>query len=168
VPELRPGESPPHPASTKSRLKGASLFSGNGWAIFVGILAGATLLTMIGALYSRHRAAIQYEEAQRKLLPAATHSVFPSQHPEASLAPITVQLHAGLIHVTAISLGHPRLAIVNNQQVSEGALLTVHPPNTSVTLALRVLKIGDGRIELSDGTQVIVARLEMAKPPVRH
>jgi hypothetical protein len=168
VPDVRAGESLPHRAGMKSRLKGASLFSGNGWAIFLGMFAGAALLSTIGVLYSRHRAAVQHEEAQRKLLPAVTHSVFPFQHPEASLAPIMVQLHADLIHVTAISLGHPRLAIINNQQVSEGALLTVHPPNTSVTLTLRVLKIGDGRIELSDGTQVIVARLELAKPPVRH
>ena len=167
VPDLHTESSPHHP-STKSRLKGAALFSGNGWAIFLGMFAGAALLTLIGVLYSRHRAAVQYEEAQRKLLPAATQSVFPFQHPEASPAPITVQLHAGLIHVTAISLGHPRLAIINNQQVSEGALLAVHPPGTSVTLTLKVLKIGDGRIELSDGTQVIVARLELAKAPVRN
>lgn len=132
------------------------------------MFVGAALLTTIGVLYSRHRAAAQHGEAPRNLLPAATHSLFPFQHPEASPAPIMVQLHADLIHVTAISLGHPRLAIINNQQVSEGALLTVHTPTPSVTLTLRVLKIGDGRIELSDGTQVIVARLELAKSPIRH
>jgi hypothetical protein len=79
-----------------------------------------------------------------------------------------VQVHAGLIHVTAISLGHPRLAIVNNQQVSEGDLLTLHTPTESVALTLRVLRIGDGRIELSDGTQTIVARLEMPNSHTRH
>ena len=152
----------------KSRLKGASLFSGNGRAIFLGIILGAALLSTIGIVYSRHRAAVQHEEARRKLLPATTRSVSSSEYPAAPPAPIMVQVRADMIHVTAISLGHPRLAIINNQQVSEGDLFTLHTPTASVALTLRVLKIGDGRIELSDGTQVIVARLEMPNPHTRH
>jgi hypothetical protein len=66
--------------------------------------------------------------------------------------------------VTAISLGHPRLAIINGQQVAEGEWITVHTPVASVALSLKVLRIGDGRIDLSDGTQEITARLELPPP----
>lgn len=79
-----------------------------------------------------------------------------------------VQIRADLIHVTAISLGHPRLAIINGQQVAEGDRITVHTPTASVALSLKVLRIGDGRIDLSDGTQEITARLEFPGPsPLR-
>ena len=153
------GKFSPHPTS---------FFAGNGRAILFGLLLGAAAFSTLGIVCSRHRAAAQYEEAQRKLVPAATHSVFSSQHPEATPLPIMIQVHADMIHVTAISLGHPRLAIVNNQQVTEGDLLTLPTTTASVALSLRVLKIGDGRIELSDGTQTIVARLELANSHTRR
>ncbi|HKP03879.1 MAG TPA: hypothetical protein VJU77_11040 [Chthoniobacterales bacterium] len=168
VPESRQEIARSAPSNREFSPHHASFFSGNGRAILFGLLIGAVAFSTVGILYSRHRVAAQDGEAQRKLVPAATHSVSSSQHPEASPAPILVQVHADLIHVTAISLGHPRLAIINNQQVSEGALLTLHTPTASVALTLRVLKIGDGRIELSDGTQTIVARLELPNPHTRR
>lgn len=120
---------------------------------------------MIGFVYSRHRAATQYEEASRKLLNVSTRSLSASQHSQVTPAPILVQMRADLLHVTAISLGHPRLAIINGQQVAEGDRVTVYTPTASLALTLKVLRIGDGRIDLSDGTQVITARLEMPGPP---
>jgi hypothetical protein len=131
----------------------------------LGILFGAALLTAIGFLYSRHRASIAYEEARQKLMNVSTESLSASRHAQVTPAPIMVQLRADLIHVTAISLGHPRLAIINGQQVAEGELITVHTPNAFVALTLKVLTIGDGRIDLTDGTQVITARLELPSPP---
>lgn len=149
-------------ASGNFSLKGASLFSGNGRAIFLGIVLGAAILTTISIVYSRHVAARRYEEVRRKLVTVSTHRVSPPQS-EATPAPIVVRISADLLHVTAISLGHPRMAIINGHQVTEGDQLTVHTPAASVAITLRVLKILDGRIDLSDGTQVITARLEMPR-----
>jgi len=154
VPEVR--ERPPERISMKSRLKGVSLFSGNGRAIFFGIIVGAILLSTISVLYVRRQTSLRHaEEEKRKLLAVSTHSISPPK-------PIIVKLSADLIHVSAISLGHPRLAIINGQLVGEGEQIVVHTPTASIAVTLRVVKISDGTIELSDGTQVITARLELS------
>jgi hypothetical protein len=156
VPELR--EKPPERATMRSRLKSASLFSGNGRAIFLGITLGAFLIYAAGYLWVRHQEARRHAEEERQLLAVSSHSIIPA--PE----PIVIRISADLIHVTAISLGHPRLAIINGKFVSEGESVTVHPPDSSVAVTLRVTRIADGNIELSDGTQVIKARLEVVAP----
>jgi hypothetical protein len=135
VPEFR--ESKADQAGGRFRLKGASLFTGNGRAIFLGIVLGAILLGTTGFFYTRYQSARRQEETRRKLLTVAAQS-----------------------HVTAISLGHPRLAIINGQQAAEGDQIVVHTPAASDAITLRILKILDGRIDLSDGTQVISVRLE--------
>ena len=147
---------------TRSALRGKSLFSGNGLAIFVGLLLGCFLLTGAGWFYNRaeHRAA-----AAPILIGAATVSVSASEHELVPLAPIMVQIAAEHIRVSAISLGHPRLAVINGQQLGEGEFLSVHAPTVRVEMKLQVKKIADGRIELSDGTQIITARLSL--PDVR-
>jgi hypothetical protein len=151
VPELR--ERPPERPSMSSRLKSVPLFSGNGRAIFMGLVLGAVLISAISILYVRHEEQRQHAEAERKLVPASTESI---SRPE----PILVRINADLIHVTAISLGHPRLAIINGQQRAEGERVTFRT-SANVAVTLQVLKIRDGRIELSDGTQVITANLEL-------
>ena len=148
----------------RSRLRGASIFSGNGRAIFLGILLGAAAISTTGFLYARHRAAIRYEQAGLKLLTVSTQSLSTSSHSEVAPAPIMVQIRADHLHVTAISLGHPRLAIINGHQVAEGEMITLHTPNAFVAVTLKVLTIGDGHIDLTDGTQVITARLELPSP----
>ncbi|HEX8897233.1 MAG TPA: hypothetical protein VF751_00925, partial [Chthoniobacterales bacterium] len=97
-------------------------------------------------------------EEERKLVPVSTRSISPPE-------PIVVKISADLIHVSAISLGHPRLAIINGQLVSEGETITVHTPTPSIAVSLKVVKIYDGQIELSDGTQSINARLNVVPPP---
>ena len=151
APEVR--ERPPESINTKSRLKSVSLFSGNGRAIFIGIVLGAILLSTISVVYVR-RQARRPAEVERQLLAVSTHSISPPE-------PIIVKISADLIHVTAISLGHPRLAIINGQRVGEGESIMIHTPAASIAVSLRVLKIADGTIELSDGTQVIKARIEL-------
>ena len=69
---------------------------------------------------------------------------------------------ADQIHVSAISLGDPRMAIINGRLVGEGEEIILHPPGTPVPVSLRLKKISDGEVELSDGVQVIKARLELA------
>lgn len=156
VPDLH--EKPPERVSMRSRLKSVSLFSGNGRAIFIGLVAGAVLICAVGILYKRNQAARRQAEEARQLMAVSTHSI-------SSPEPIVVKISADLIHVSAISLGHPRLAIINGQLVAEGERITVHAPSASVAVTLKVVRIGDGQIELSDGTQVIKARLEVAPPP---
>src|SRR2546421_3738854 len=153
VPELR--ERPPERVSMKSRLKGVSLFSGNGRAIFVGIVLGAVLIFIVSFIYARRQAALRRAEEARQLLAVSVQSL--SRH-----EPIMVKIGADLIHVSAISLGHPRLAIINGQLVGEGDQVTLQMPTASVAVTLRVVKILDGTIQVSDGTQVITARLEVS------
>jgi len=155
VPELP--ERPPERVSMRSRLKSASLFSGNGRAIFFGIVLGAVLLSAISFLYVRRQAARQHAEEEPKLVAVSTQSISPPE-------PIVVRISADLIHVSAISLGHPRLAIINGQLLGEGERIKIHAPSASIAVSLRVQKIADGTIELSDGTQVITARLELSPP----
>ena len=145
--------------------QGPSLLSGNGRAILLGILLVAVILSTIGVIHSRHQAARRHQEERRELLTVATNTISMPSHPEITPAPIVVKISADVIHVTAISLGHPRLAIINGQQVTEGDQITVHTPAASVAVTLRVLKIVDGRIDLSDGTQVMTARLDIPSAP---
>jgi hypothetical protein len=154
VPEVR--ERPPERISMRSRLKSVSLFSGNGRAIFLGIVIGAALLCTISFIYVRRQAALRHAEEERKLLAVTTRSISPPPQP------IIVKISADQIHVSAISLGHPRLAIINGKLVGEGEQITVDMPTAPVAITLRVLKISDGTIQLSDGTQVITARLELS------
>jgi multidrug efflux pump subunit AcrA (membrane-fusion protein) len=159
APEVRENAGTERPG-LRARLKTGAFFSGNGRAIFVGIFLGAVVLLTIGFVYERHREARQNEESARKLMMVTASSLSSSPQTVATPAPIIVQISLDLLHVTAISLGHPRLAVINGQQVAEGDRIAVHTPTTSVTVSLQVVKIADGRIDLSDGMHVITARLE--------
>lgn len=156
VPEVR--EKPVERGSVRSRLKSVSLFSGNGRAIFLGIVLGAAVLTMISVLYVRRTAARRHAEEQRQLLPVSTPRL-------STPATTVVKISADLIRVSAISMGHPRLAIINGQLVTEGEKITIQAPAASGAVSLQVVKISDGQIELSDGLQIIKARLELGRSP---
>lgn len=65
-----------------------------------------------------------------------------------------------MIQITAISLGDPSLAIVNGQRVAEGDEVALPSSGSTGVIKLRVLKIADGQIDLTDGTQVLTAQLE--------
>ena len=169
----------PEPAQTDSakeeidspfQLQGSRIFSGNGRAIFIGLLAGGVLISVAGFGFARHERAKREAMALPKLLNVVTHAVSGSAHTVTTPAPVMVQLNADVIRVSAIALGHPRLAVINGRPVAEGDTVTVHTPGHSVAVTLRVLKIGDGRIDLTDGTQTISARLAMPtpSPPDRH
>jgi hypothetical protein len=158
--ELR--ETKSEPSSDRFSLKGASLFSGNGRAIFVGIVVGAVILSTIGVLYKRHSTHQRQKDADARSAAVATQNISASaRSPAAPMVPID----ARDIRVSAISLGEPRLAIVNGKQVTEGESITLPALNQPVAVKLRVLKIADGRIELTDGTHAIVVRLEVQKAP---
>jgi hypothetical protein len=76
-----------------------------------------------------------------------------------------IQLSADMVRVSAIALGHPRLAVINGKTVTEGDSVPLQAPNSSVALILRVVKIGDGSIDLSDGKQMFSAQLTIPSPP---
>ena len=154
APDVSANRSAERPTANFS-LKGASLFSGNGRAIFVGILVGSAILTILGVTYTRH----QSLKAQRETAALAAALTTPSD-PSAQLANPSAPIWAGQIHVTAISLGEPRLARVNGKHVTEGENVVIASLNDSTAVTLRVVKISDGQIDLSDGTQVVTARLE--------
>ena len=163
----------PEPAETNSsseetdspfQLQGSRIFSGNGRAIFLGVLAGGILLSTAGFLFVRHEHAKWDAIAVPKLLNVTTRSISASPHTVTTPAPTVVQISADLLHVTAIALGHPRLAVINGHSLAEGDSITLHTPTHAVAITLRVVKIADGRIDLTDGTQVITARLTLPMP----
>ena len=146
----------------KTALKDASLFSGNGRAIFVGIVVGAAILSILGIAYTRHQSLKRQREAGARAAAITLPNASPEESPVTPAFTLTSQ-----IHVSAISLGEPRLAIVNGKQITEGESIAISIPGRLTTASLRVVKIADGRVDLSDGTQVITALLETARGPVR-
>ena len=78
---------------------------------------------------------------------------------------ITIQLSTDMVRVSAIALGHPRLAVINGKTVSEGDSVTLQAPTSSVALTLRVVKIADGLITFSDGKKLFSAQLNIPSPP---
>ena len=145
-------------------LKGAGVFSGNGRWIYIGMFAGAFAFSIIGLIFVRHGAKDNERSPFPMFVKARTHSLAASPQSVATPAPVIVQLSADMVRVTAIALGHPRLAVINNKPVAEGDTIVVHAPTRSVALTLRIVKISDGRIDLSDGTQVFTARLTVPPP----
>jgi hypothetical protein len=147
------------PPAGRSSLKGSSLFSGNGTLIFVGIFVGAGIISILGLTYTRHQSKTHQKEAgARATVVTASNSV---AKPAGPPAPIP----ADQIHVSAISLGEPRLAIVNGKQVTEGESVTLSSPSQSAPVRLQVVKIADGWVDLTDGTRLITARLETSRGP---
>ena len=144
-------------------LKGAGMMSGNGRWMFVGAIMGAMLLSIGGIIFSRH-AQKERDESGPTFVKARTHSLAAGPGSAATPAPIVIQLSADMIRVSAIALGHPRLAVINGKTVAEGDGVTLQAPNSAVALILRVVKIGDGSIDLSDGTKMFSAQLTIPSP----
>jgi hypothetical protein len=152
---------------SRFELKGSQVFFGNGRAIFIGMLTGALLISAAGFAYvKREREKRRMLEVPR-LFTAATHKTIVSPTTNTAPAPMVVNI-SDCIHVSAIALGHPRLAVINRHLVAEGGWITVHTPTRAVAVTLRVLKIADGVIDLTDGTQIIRAQLEIMTPTPRE
>jgi hypothetical protein len=145
-------------------LKGAGVFSGNGRWIYIGMLAGALSLAIFAIFFGPSAGKDDEQRGYRMFIKARTHSLAVSPHSAETPAPVVVQLSTDVLRVSAIALGHPRLAIVNGKPVSEGDTIVVHTPIRSVALTLRVVKISDGWIDFSDGAQVFSAQLTLAPP----
>jgi hypothetical protein len=168
LPERRISSVAPEPAAlgdassdadSPFQLQGSRFLSGNGRAIFTGLVLGGLLISAGGYAFVRHERAQRAAMAVPRLVNVVTHAVSGSPHTITTPAPVVVQFNEDVIHVTAIALGHPRLAVVNGRAVGEGDTITVHAPVHSVAVTLRVTRIADGRVDLTDGTNIIHARL---------
>lgn len=141
------------------KLGGASIWTGNGRALFVGLFFGAVVICGGGWIVSHQRETAREFETFRKFMAVRTAKVEPppvAPHPKA----IAVRIPPDLIRVTAIALGHPRIAIINGKELTEGESVKVRVPNGDIEVSLRVVKIRDGAIELTDGTQIVTSRLQ--------
>jgi hypothetical protein len=145
-------------------LKGAGMMSGNARWVFIGGMIGALLLSVGGIIFSRQANKDGERFGFPTFIKARTdHLVEPgSAEPP---APIIIQLSTDMVRVSAIALGHPRLAVINGKTVAEGDSVTLQAPEASVALILRVVKIGDGSIDLSDGKKMFSAQLTIPVPP---
>jgi hypothetical protein len=161
----------PEEAASNHKLARSSIFSGNGRAIFLGLLVGSLAVAAAGYVFAQHHTFGNELEAVRKFFVVRTATVKAAPPPAEKKPPLTVQISPALLRVTAIALGHPRIAIINGQEVTEGDSITVRAPDRAISVTLQVVKISEAGIALTDGTHIVTTRLpvEQARviPPVR-
>ena len=122
-------------------------------------MLGALAICAAGYVFTRQSDAEEDLGAVRRFLAVRTRSVSTGPNLSDSPPAVAVQISPKLLRVTAIALGHPRLAVINGQELTEGDSLTVQAPDAAVAVTLRVLKIRDGLIELANGSQIVTVRL---------
>ena len=144
-------------------LKGAGMMSGNSRWIFIGALIGAMLLSVGGIVFTHYRDKNGESLRLPTFVKARTQTL--AGESGAPPAPIIIQLSADMVRVSAIALGHPRLAVINGKTVTEGEQVPLQAPNSAVALILRIVRIGDGSIDLTDGKQMFSAKLTIPSPP---
>jgi len=144
-------------------LKGAGMMSGNSRWIFIGALIGAMLLSIGGIIFTHYRDKNGESLRLPTFVKARTQAL--AGESGAPPAPIIIQLSADMVRVSAIALGHPRLAVINGKTVTEGEQVALQAPNSAVALILRIVRIGDGSIDLTDGKQMFSAKLTIPSPP---
>jgi hypothetical protein len=138
-------------------VTGAGIFVGSGRWMYTGIALGAAIISVWAFLFGAHMP--KYFTAPRKTVDVIVDGISSSPQTRATPEVIPVQIVPENIRVTSISLGHPRLAVINGTAVAEGDYVMVHTPGAAVVVRLRVAKIGDGRVDLQNGTQLICAHL---------
>ncbi len=156
-------ESPPEEHQAGSDPTTGSRFSGKERATFAAIVLGAVLLCFFTFTRWRQRTAVHPANQDTRITAVRIPSVSTRAVPEEPAAKIS----ADQIHVSAISLGDPPMAIINGRLIGEGEQLTLHPPGAPAGVSLRLRKISDGEVEFSDGAHVIKARLELMPAPKR-
>src|SRR5262249_40376668 len=164
--ETQEGDIPAESSNSPFVLKGAGIMSGNSRWIFIGGLIGVIVLGLGGIAYPRYRETLGRHLRSPISIKARTQSLgLPGS--STPPAPIVIQLSADMVRVSAIALGHPRLAVINGKTVAEGDSIVLQAPDSSVALVLRVVRIGDGSIDLSDGKQLFSAQLTIPRPTLK-
>lgn len=83
--------------------------------------------------------------------------------PADTIAHATAPLDADLFQVTEITLGSPRTATINGKRLTEGESLSVQAP--AGLTSVRVARIENGAVELTDGTHTIEANVVQQPTP---
>ena len=165
--EVQAGSSPLNSKASKHRLKRSDTFGGNGRAIFIGLLLGALVVSGTGYLRSTDDAGDTHLASVRKFFAVRTRSVLIRTVHRGDGAALRVHIDPSMLRVTAIALGHPRLAIINGKEVTEGDSITLNSPDGGISVTMRIVNIVEGRIELTDGTEIITAPLVNSKGSLR-
>src|SRR2546430_8861197 len=113
----------PDVADSPFVLKGAGMMSGNSRWIFIGAMIGAMLLSIGGIMVTKYRDKNGDPLHFPTFIKARTQSLA-ELGSGAPPPPIVVQLSPEMVRVSAIALGHPRLAVINTQTVSQGDYVT--------------------------------------------
>jgi len=164
--EAQESDVPAESSNSPFVLKGSGIMSGNSRWIFIGALIGVIALALGGIVFTRYRENLGRPLRSPIFIKARTQSLgLPGS--STPPAPIVIQLSADMVRVSAIALGHPRLAVINGKTVAEGDNVVLQAPDSSVALVLRVVRIGDGSIDLSDGKQLFSAQLTIPRPTLK-
>jgi hypothetical protein len=132
------------------------------------LLAAAAAAGLI--VGSEHYFGFSHSEKSLRLVDVTTKKLAALPDTEQTPFPLVVQLTPEMLQVTAIALGHPRIAVINGRIVGEGDSIMVHTPTHAVALTLRVVRIADGRVDLFDGSHIMHASFSPppAPSPARH
>jgi hypothetical protein len=148
-----------------SLSKGTAAPSSNRRWFYIGIFGGGAALSIFALTFAQHAGNQGNRFDFPTFIKARTRDLAAAPASAASPAPIVIELSNDMVRVSAISLGHPRLAIINGKAVTEGDAVTLQAPKSPIGVTLRVVRIGDGSIDLSDGRKVFSARLTIPSPP---
>lgn len=142
-----------------ARLSRGGLFSGSSRWWFLGLLIGGGIVAFAG--HGLHERYVTYREHERelRLLKVATQNLAAAPHSAETPYPIMIQYSPEMLQVSAIALGHPRLAVINGRALAEGDPLVLHTPTHNVAVTLYVQRITDGHVDLSDGMHTVTAHL---------
>jgi hypothetical protein len=154
----------PHPTPASDPNASADgVFSGATprWVV---LLLACALVAGGGYLFRGHY--LKYRDQREvRMLQVETHRLAAAPHSNETPSPVTIQYGPEMLRVSAIALGHPRLAVINGRALTEGDEVVLHTPTRNVAVSLRVMRIADGHVDLSDGTQTITANLVV--PPLK-
>jgi hypothetical protein len=144
-----------------ARLSRSGVFCGTSRWWFVGILLGGGLV--IFSAHTFHDRYITYQQHQRelRLLQVQTQRLAAAPHSSETPLPMVIRYSPEMLQISAIALGHPRLAVINGRTLTEGDSVLLHTPTHNVAVSLRVTKIADGHVDLSDGMHTITAHLRI-------
>ena len=120
------GPTPPRPTGDSTPLGGGLSFMAS--ILLIAIAFSLGLSYLLEKRWGHHRAAVEEKGT-------------------------TGSLNAGMFHVTSISLGSERAAMVNGQTVREGESISIFTPNGSK--AAQVEKISNGTVRFVVGAEAI-------------
>ena len=150
-------ERSPEGIQISSASAGRPLFYSNS-RIILGIMLAALSLLLFTFAYSRFH---PQKSGAATMAPELVAIKAPKQRPPPPLPEEELEpLELSMVHVTAISLGEPALALVNGDQLAEGDQFTL-PSKSGPDINLTVVRITDGKVEFTDGKQKASAFLEV-------